>query len=645
MDGTFPALATYDMRILYRLDGVPSVARVRIDPRGRGPGLVEGENDDLAWRVELFADERTLRIVPSVTARRIGVRLDAIEPLRLLCGDDARHVRALHQGWQSWSACASFGAGASEPRPRFRFLDRITRSPSAPEDASPGEVWSELCTALVDQRSGAACVVGCTRAASQFGGFVVRLVAGAPAGLVAVLPFDGVPLAAGETRTGEPLRVAWGEDVTRLLEEHAADLGRAMGARVPARDVVGWCSWYEHFARIDERVISRNLDQAASLRERLGLELFQIDDGYQAAIGDWLVPARGFPRGTAPLAAEIAERGLTPGLWLAPFLAADGSRLAREHPDWLLRDARTRPVPALYNPRWSLVRTAKALDVTHPGVLGWLADVCRTLVSEQGFRFLKLDFLYAAALPGFRHEPRATGAEALRRALETIRGAVGEEVVLLGCGCPLGPAIGVVDAMRIGPDVAPAWSDALARVLGGEVGLPATRNAVRNAMTRAFLHRALWLNDPDCLLVRSARTRLTDDEVTTLANVVALGGGSVLLADDLAALPPERLAIAERALALHREVAGPARCLDLLERDYPQLLFAPRRAGGFYLAVVNGDDEPRAAALDLARALPAEADPPAELRDAWSGARVAAAGGRVDLGSLAPHASRLLVAD
>lgn len=656
MEEPVVALAPYDLRIEYRMNGVPRVATLALDPRGRGVGFARGENDDLAWEVQLEAGDGWLRVAPRVTALRLGVRLDAIVPLRLLLTADAEHVRALHHGWQSWSACASLGAGDAEPRPRLAFLDRITRSASAPEPVTSGDLWSELCTALVDVRTGAACVAGYLDARSQFGGFALRLRAGAPAGLVARLPFEGVALAPGETRAGEPLHVAWGDggasardangSAGALLEAWASALGAAMGARVPERDVVGWCSWYEHFERIDQRVIARNLEHAARLRERLGLELFQIDDGYQAALGDWLLPARGFPRGMAPLAAEIASHGLTPGIWLAPFLAADRSRVAREHRGWLLRDARGRAVPALFNPRWSLVSTAKALDVTHPGVLEHVATACRTLAREHGFRFLKLDFLYAAALPGLRHDARATGAEALRRALETIRGAVGDDVSLLGCGCPLGPAVGVVDVMRIGPDVAPTWSDWMARRLGRDVGLPATRNAVRNSLGRAYLHRALWLDDPDCLLVREQRTKLTADEVRTLAGVVALSGGSVLLSDDLAKLPEARVALAERALALHREVAGRPRCLDLMDSSFPRLLLAPRRAGGWLLLVLNPDDAPRATTLDLAAlALPAGVQRDVALHDAWSGAALDAPGGVLDLGTLAPHASVLLAAD
>jgi len=79
--------------------------------------------------------------------------------------------------------------------------------------------------------------------------------------------------------------------------------------------------------------------------------------------------------------------------------------------------------------------------------------------------------------------------------------------------------------------------------------MPAARNALQNSLTRAGLHRRWWINDPDCLLLRP-ETRLTLAEIQTIATVIALSGGSLLLSDHIPALPPERLRIAEGLLPL-----------------------------------------------------------------------------------------------
>ena len=463
--------------------------------------------------------------------------------------------------------------------------------------------------------------------------------------VTARLPFEGVPLEAGEVREAEPLRVTHGESATPLLEAWADAFGRRGRARVPERSTVGWCSWYYYFTSITEERIRGNLDRLGELNRDLPLELFQIDDGYQEAIGSWLTTNAKFPRGMKPLADAIAERGYAPGLWLAPFIARSESTILREHPDWFVRNTRGKPRYALYNPFWGKLGTAKALDTTHPEVQRWLGEVFRTITAEWGFRFVKIDFLYAAALPGRRYDPRATGAEALRRGLEVVRQAVGDDVHILGCGSPIGPAVGLVDSMRVGIDVAPYWSDFVSRRVGRDYDMASTKNALRNVLTRAFMHRRLWQNDPDCLLVRAERTKLSLDEVRSLATIAALSGGTMLVSDDLTELAADRLALARQAIDVNREVSRALpRCPDLMESSFPGLLWADRDAGGGYLAVFNPSDAPteRRVVLDALPELPAWVAAAERVEDVWLGADLPVRAGVLELGPLAAHAVRLL---
>ena len=50
------------------------------------------------------------------------------------------------------------------------------------------------------------------------------------------------------------------------------------------------------------------------------------------------------------------------------------------------------------------------------------------------------------------------------------------------------------------------------------------------------MHRRLWLNDPDCLMLRSRETSLTADERGALAAAIAASGGMMLISDDMALL-------------------------------------------------------------------------------------------------------------
>jgi alpha-galactosidase len=359
---------------------------------------------------------------------------------------------------------------------------------------------------------------------------------------------------------------------------------------------VGWCSWYqyssEHYTGdLSAQDIRRNLDAMNALRPRLPLEIVQIDDGFEAQVGDWFHFGPSFPDGVAPLASEIHAAGLIPGLWLAPFIVHPRSRLAAEHPDWLLRGRYNRPANAGY--LWNSF--TMALDLTHSGAIDYAAEVVHTAVHRWGFPYLKLDFLYAAALPGRRRDPTRTRAQALRAGLEALRAAAGEGTMLLGCGCPLGPAIGLVEAMRIGADTARRWNPAFSGIetyIKAEPNLPSARNAIHNALTRAPLHRRWWVNDPDCLLLRP-QTRLTLAEVQAAATAISLTGGSLLLSDDLAALPPDRLRIAEVLLPVIDERP---RILDWLDAETPRRLRLDlHNASGAWhlLALFNWEDQAR----------------------------------------------------
>ncbi|HWN68702.1 MAG TPA: alpha-galactosidase, partial [Haliangium sp.] len=113
--------------------------------------------------------------------------------------------------------------------------------------------------------------------------------------------------------------------------------------RTPERRLTGWCSWYNLYAAIDEAAILEHLAAARSFRDQrqVPLDIFLIDDGFTPEMGDWLDVKPQFPRGMKPLVADIAAAGFTPGLWIAPFMVGNRSKLFRAHPDWVVRDRAT----------------------------------------------------------------------------------------------------------------------------------------------------------------------------------------------------------------------------------------------------------------------------------------------------------------
>ena len=291
--------------------------------------------------------------------------------------------------------------------------------------------------------------------------------------------------------------------------------------------ITGYSSWYNRYQNISEQSVLEDLSGCAQVL-RPG-DLFQIDDGFEPFVGDWLEPdEKKFPRGMKVVAEEIHEKGLLAGLWLAPFVAQKKSRLVKEHPDWLLRH---NGKPWLCGSNWG---GFYALDIDHPGVIDYLEKVFRRVFDEWGFDLVKLDFLYGAAPFGNERETRAGR---MTRAMEWLRTMCGEKLIL-GCGVPLMPAFGLVDYCRVSCDVGLDWDDNfLMREIHRE--RVSTRQAILNTVFRRQLNGRAWLNDPDVFFLREENLKLTHGQKEILATVNSLFGGMLLCSDNMAKYTPE----------------------------------------------------------------------------------------------------------
>jgi alpha-galactosidase len=290
--------------------------------------------------------------------------------------------------------------------------------------------------------------------------------------------------------------------------------------RPEAKPVFGYTSWYRHYQNINSEVLSDDLN--ALKAQKYKADVFQIDDGWQADVGDWLyVDHNKFPEGMAPEATKIASEDMIPGIWLAPFVCEEHSIIYMTHKDWLAQDDYGNYIKGGSN--WS---GFYALDFYNEEVREYLRKVFDTIVNEWGFKLLKLDFLYAACIV-----PRCgkTRGQMMSEALDFLRECAGDALIL-GCGVPLASAFGKVDYCRVGCDVSLDWDDKPYMRLTHRERV-STRNTIMDSVFRRQLNGRAFLNDPDVFLLRTEDTTLTTAQKMALGEINA-ASGSVLFTSD-----------------------------------------------------------------------------------------------------------------
>jgi len=297
-----------------------------------------------------------------------------------------------------------------------------------------------------------------------------------------------------------------------VFEEYAEQLGSHLGRIKKKSTPRVWCSWYSLYTAIDEPLLHKIFRELGDLP----FDVLQVDDGWQMDIGDWEANQK-FPSGMKALAEKIKSTGRRAGLWLAPLIATKSSHLFREHPDWFLRGEGGRFASAGFN--WG--ERLYALDTTRPDVTSWLVALMKQ-VRDWGFDYLKLDFLYGGALKGkrFKDMPREA---AYRECLGTLREAMGADAFFLTCGTPILPAIGICDAMRIGPDVAYYWERYRDAYLLYNPTIPGTRNAIRTTIHRLWLKSLLHI-DPDVAYFESKGNLLARQQRILLQDLACICG-------------------------------------------------------------------------------------------------------------------------
>jgi alpha-galactosidase len=282
--------------------------------------------------------------------------------------------------------------------------------------------------------------------------------------------------------------------------------------------LTGFTTWYNFYNRIDENLVLRLIDGYRNTP----MDVFQIDDGWQRAVGDWVENEK-FAGGMGRIARAIRDAGFQAGIWLSPFVCQHGSeafgRLKKR-------------VVAGFNPMWAGWR--RPFFYRYDPEDDELRRLFDRVLDQWGFNFVKLDFLYAAGLG----DEESSAGERMAAAAEKIARAVNGRAKILACGLPCQAVGPVFDYWRMGPDVGPTVDLKIGRFLRNRERI-STLNSLRNVVVRTKLRLDGRVgHDPDVFILRTYNTRLPDElrYSNFLINVIC--GDLVFTSDEPARYSP-----------------------------------------------------------------------------------------------------------
>lgn len=304
------------------------------------------------------------------------------------------------------------------------------------------------------------------------------------------------------------------------------------------KKIKGYTSWYNYYQKINEKIILRDLDAISEKTDKVNT--FQIDDGYQTAVGDWLsINKTKFPNGIKPIVEKIHAKGWQAGLWLAPFGAQKGSKLASEHSDWLVKGKNGKPI--MVGANWG---GFYAIDIDNTDARAYIKNVFDTVLNDWGFDLVKLDFLYATAVVPLHNKTRGQLAY---ESIDFLRECVGNKQIL-GCGVQQMPCFGKVEYMRIGADMDLGWKHKFFRNLTHREDV-STPNAIHNSVYRRCLNNRAFLCDPDVFLLRRSNIKFTFEQQKVLAKFIKLFGSVLFMSDNVDEYDDEQMAVFNDTLA------------------------------------------------------------------------------------------------
>jgi alpha-galactosidase len=415
-----------------------------------------------------------------------------------------------------------------------------------------------------------------------------------------VKPGESIPferLVENEDDSWQDLMFNYGEEIAKVHK---------IKAKEPLQ-LKGWSTW-DYYGRVyDTKDIIKNIDQLSA--DGIKANIIQIDGGWWTARGDYLSVRKNLQGGMKAIADYAKSKGYIAGIHLDGFRADKTSQLYKAHPDWFLKDQDGETICQAVDKKDTYMQYIY-FDYSNPEVCEYMKNVLKTIRTQWGFSYFKIDFMRYGLLETILAEHgkefgkggkkvtavkafdnSMTSIERTRAGLKSMREGM-DNGFFLACSSVFGPTIGIVDGIRTGGDISPTYEHYQSRSLqnGGNF----------------YLNHVVAQADADYLVVRNKYDEepkrawgedkfggnTTYNEAKMWSDYVSIYGGIKINSDNLLTLRDERKNLIKKAFAL--KTATRFLPLDLWEhaknkKDAFNIMLGENN-DGVYLSLFNWDE-------------------------------------------------------
>ncbi len=384
-------------------------------------------------------------------------------------------------------------------------------------------------------------------------------------GIVITANGEGKPIQPGETIKFEKLLLDTNYSWQDLMFDYGKEIAKEqhIDTKEPL-NLKGWSTW-DYYGRVfDTKDVFKNIDQL--VKDNKKANIIQIDGGWWTARGDYLSVRKNLQGGMKAIAKYAKSKGFKAGIHLDGFRADKNSELYRNHPDWFLKDQNGQTICQSIDKGDTFMQYIY-YDYSNPEVCEYMKNVMKTIRTDWGFSYFKIDFIRYGLLQSIieEHGKKAedlsnvvtkvvaynnnmTSVERTRAGLKAIREGI-DDGFFLACSSIFGPTLGIVDGLRTGQDINPTYDFFKSSVL-------------QNA-GNFYLNGVVTINDADYLVLRNKEDEeperawgqykfggnTTYDEAKMWSDYIALYSNMKINSDNLLTLRKERKELINNAFS------------------------------------------------------------------------------------------------